>query len=117
MKINGHPGNNRAHAIEQGGLDKVSIDVLPGSLAEFPNRPRSHNQNDLLTGVKQVEAVAVGYFVRRNILPGNNNKQIQIEPPGEQEKEVQRHQPERMVVSFSMRLHGERRHHWNNVKK
>src|ERR1700676_1439652 len=81
MKIDSYPSNNRTYAVEQCRFDKTSVDILPCSPTALPNQPGCYYQNHLFTSVEQIKAVAVGRFVRRNVLPRNYNKQVKIEPP------------------------------------
>ena len=82
-----------------------------------PNQAHPYNQNDLFTGVEQVETAAIRGFVRRNVLPRDHDKQIKVKPPREQQKKVERHQPQRMIIPLNVRLHHQGRHHRNDVEE
>src|SRR5882757_3910827 len=78
VKINRLTGEDGAYAIKQCRFEKLPVDCVPSPVAALPNQTYSHHQNYLVAGVEDLEAVAIRVFIRRNILLGDHNKEIQV---------------------------------------
>src|SRR5271168_5016095 len=65
----------------------------------MPQHQTDANQkHQMLEGVQNVEVAPVKRYIGGDVLPGNDGEKIEIEPPHEQEAEINRAQPESLSV-------------------
>ena len=83
----------------------MSVDLLPGTCAAAPRQQQDSQKHNVLREVRTVEIRTINRFVRRDILPGNNGKKKNIQPPAEQQHEIEQPNPNRALRLSEMRLH------------
>ena len=83
VKIDGFAGCGRTDAIKQGCAKEMGVDLSPCPNTVVPNQVKPEHQHQLFAGIEKVKAASVGRHHGDDVLPGNHNKRIEVEPPGE----------------------------------
>src|SRR5262249_47545479 len=79
-------------AVSQSAAKPVCIHCAPGWIAARPQDGQAAQKNDLLDQVKNIEIVLVERFMTVHVLPRNDGDNVEVEPPDEEHREIERSQ-------------------------
>src|SRR2546423_7643576 len=95
----------------------MEVDGSPRSAASSPHHDQTGREHEFFANVKQVKAAPVNLLHWVHILPGNYDEEIQKQPPGEQQCEIEGSDAYRMIVPLNVRLNGDGGHHWDDMQE
>src|SRR5208283_5391428 len=79
-------GQRGTDGVTDSHCEQVGVENLPLALAADPERNQSGKEGYLLGKVSCIEVVAISDGIGYNILPGNYDEDIDIEPPHQQQR-------------------------------
>ncbi len=80
--------------------------------AATPYEEQARSEHKFLAEVEQIETPAVHRFRQLHVLPWDHNKQIQKQPPGQQQSKIERPCADRMILLPLVRLNRKRPPSW-----
>ena len=110
---NGHRGLS-LDALNALGESRIVFDL--GREHEL-SAVQASGQHQFIAEVKQVKTSTVNLYRKLHVLPRDHNKEIQKQPPGQQQGKIERSSTDCMILLSLMRLNRNSCHHGHNVQE
>src|SRR5271167_3843339 len=95
----------------------MGVDFAPGPLGAAQQNGEAYREHDILDSGQMIVAEPVVRDIGRDVLPGNDDKQIEINPPDEDERKIEVADVEVHIVAAVVGTQSERPHHRYRVKE
>src|SRR2546423_574557 len=117
MQIDGFTGDQRSNAVGQGSREELQINSSPRPTASPPDQQQTGSQRQLFAYIEQVEAPAIHRLYWMHVLPWNDHKQIQEQPPCHEKCKIKSVDANGVIVLLNVRLNRHRSHHRDHMQE
>ena len=87
------------------------------TLAGNPTGSQAEQESDLLGDVDRVQMAIIGSDISHDVLPWDNDQDIQIEPPSQQKREIESSHTRSVFILWTVRAQGQGGHQGNDVQE
>src|ERR1700683_891197 len=117
VPANGPIRDVRTGGVSEAGAEQIGVENFPAAFASQPGQKQGAQKRHFLDEIQRVQTLVIGRYVWHDILPGNHDENVEIDPPNHHQSKIKAAQTGGVLILRSMRTKRQSSHQRYDVQE